>query len=84
MEDDRLGLDLAVLDVHLVAAEHDGDVLTDADQIAVPVGHVLVGGPGRDVEHQDRTLALQKDIRRRQAHQQRPSHTSAETVTHVS
>ena len=27
MEDDGLGLDLAVLDVHLVAGQHNGNVL---------------------------------------------------------
>lgn len=34
MEGDGLGLHLALLDVDLVAAEDDGDVLADADQIA--------------------------------------------------
>ena len=33
MEGDGLGLDLALLDVYLVAAEDDGDVLADADEI---------------------------------------------------
>ena len=58
VKDNRLGLDLPVLDVDLVAAEHDRDVLAHAHQVAVPVGHVLVRGPRRDVKHQDRTLAL--------------------------
>ena len=30
MEDDGLGLDLPVLDVHLVARQHNGDVLTNS------------------------------------------------------
>lgn len=34
VESDGLGLDLALLDVDLVAAEDDGDVLADADEIA--------------------------------------------------
>ena len=34
MEGDGLGLDLALLHVDLVAAEDDGDVLTDTDQVA--------------------------------------------------
>lgn len=34
MEGDRLGLDLALLDVDLVTAEDDGDVLTDTDEVA--------------------------------------------------
>ena len=33
MESDGLGLDLALLHVDLVAAEDDGDVLADTDQV---------------------------------------------------
>lgn len=33
VEGDGLGLDLALLDVDLVTAEDDGDVLTDTDEI---------------------------------------------------
>ena len=58
VEHDGLGLDLAVLDVDLVAAQHDGDVLADADQVAVPVGHVLVRHARGYVEHDDGALAL--------------------------
>lgn len=57
VEGDFLGLDLAVLDIDLVAAEDDGDVVADADEILVPVGDVLVGDAGRDVEHDDGALA---------------------------
>ena len=58
VENYGLGLDFSVLDVDLVAAQDDGDVLADADQISVPVGHVLVGHSGSDVEHDDSALAL--------------------------
>ena len=58
VEHDRLGLDLPVLDVDLVATEHDGDVLAHAHQITVPVGHVLVSDTGCHVKHDDGTLAL--------------------------
>ena len=34
VECDGLGLDLALLDVNLVAAEDDGDVLADTDEVA--------------------------------------------------
>jgi hypothetical protein len=34
VECDGLGLDLALLDVDLVTAEDDGDVLADTDEIA--------------------------------------------------
>lgn len=40
VEGDLLGLDLAVLDVNLVAAEDDGDVLAHANEIAMPVGDI--------------------------------------------
>lgn len=33
MESDGLGLDLALLNIDLVAAENNGDVLTDTDEI---------------------------------------------------
>ena len=33
MEGDGLGLDLALLDIDLVTAENDGDVLADTDKI---------------------------------------------------
>ena len=58
VEDDGLGLDLPVLDVDLVTDQDDRNVFADADQVPVPVGDVLVGDPGGDVEHHDRALAL--------------------------
>lgn len=33
MEGDGLGLDLALLHIDLVAAQHDGDVLADTDEV---------------------------------------------------
>mmetsp|Transcript_6965 Transcript_6965/g.28358 ORF Transcript_6965/g.28358 Transcript_6965/m.28358 type:complete len:284 (-) Transcript_6965:50-901(-) len=58
VEGDRLGAHLAVAHVHLVAAEDDGDVLAHAGDITVPRGHVLVGGAGGHVEHDDGALAV--------------------------
>ena len=58
VEGDLLGLDLALLDIALVAAEDDGDVGADTDQILVPVRDVLVGLSGSDVEHDDGALTL--------------------------
>jgi hypothetical protein len=34
VEGDRLGLDLALLDIDLVTAEHDRDALADTDEVA--------------------------------------------------
>jgi len=58
VEGDVLGLHLAVLDVDLVTAEDDGDVVADTDQILVPGGDVLVGDAGGDIEHDDGALAI--------------------------
>ena len=49
---------MAHLHVDLVTAENNGDVLADALEVAVPVGDVLVGDAGGDVEHDDTALAL--------------------------
>ena len=49
VEGDGLVLDFAVLDIDLVSDEHNWDMLAiivaDADEIAVPVRHRLVGDP---------------------------------------
>lgn len=58
MEGDLLRLDLAILDFHLIPAQDDGDVLANAGEIPMPVGNVLVGDAGGDIEHDDRALAL--------------------------
>lgn len=58
MEHNQLGLDLAVLDVDLVAAQHNRNILAHAHQIAMPVRHVLVRDARRHVEHDDGALAL--------------------------
>lgn len=57
VESDLLGLDLALTHVDLVADEDDVDVLTDAGQILVPLGHVGVGDARADIEHDDAALA---------------------------
>ena len=57
MEDDGFGFDLPVLNVDFVATENDGDVLADPGQIAVPVGHVLVGHTRGHVEHNHSALS---------------------------
>lgn len=58
MKDNQLGLDLSVLDVDFVATQHDRDVLADAHQIPMPVGHVLVCNARRHIEHDDGALSL--------------------------
>ena len=46
------------LDVNLVATKNDRDAFADTLQVAVPVGNILVGDAGGDVEHDDTTLTL--------------------------
>jgi len=58
VEGNLLRLDLAILDLDLVSAQDDGDVLADARQVAVPVGNVLVRDARRDIEHDNGALAL--------------------------
>jgi hypothetical protein len=46
------------LDVDLVSAKNDGDVLANTLEVTVPVGNVLVGDTGSNIEHDDTALAL--------------------------
>ena len=43
VESDLLGLDLSVLHINLVSDQNNWDVLTDSDEILVPLGDILVG-----------------------------------------
>lgn len=54
---DALGFDFPVFDVNLVATQDNGNVLTHADQVTMPVGHVLIGDSRGDVKHDDSTLS---------------------------
>ena len=57
MEGDLAGLDLSVLLVNLVSDENNGDVVTDTSEILIPLGDVLVGNSGGDIEHNDRGVS---------------------------
>ena len=57
VEGDLLGLDLSVLDIDLVAYEHNWDLLTNSGQVLVPLLDVGVGDTGADVEHDDSALS---------------------------
>ena len=62
VKDDWLGLHFTILDVHFVAAEHNGDVLAHPHQVAMPVGNVFVGDTRSDIKHDDGALALKEII----------------------
>jgi len=58
VESNRLRLDFSLLDINLVTGQDNWDVLADTDQVAMPVGDVLVGDSGRDIKHDDAALAV--------------------------
>ena len=49
---------IAYLDVDLVAAQYDGDVLTHPLEVTMPIWDVLVGDARSDVEHDNAALTL--------------------------
>ncbi len=57
VKNDGLCFDFPILDIHFISTQDDGDVLTDSDQISVPVWNVLVGHSSCHIEHYDSTLA---------------------------
>jgi len=58
VESDGASLHFSLLDIDLVPAQHNGDVLAHSFKITVPVGHIFIRDSRRDVEHDDTTLAL--------------------------
>ena len=54
---DLLGLDLAILDLDLVSNQANGNILTDAGQVTVPVGDRLVCNATRHVKHDNSALS---------------------------
>lgn len=58
VEGDGLGLHLTLLNIDLVTAKDNRNVLADTDEITVPVGNVLVGDTGGNIEHDDTTLSV--------------------------
>lgn len=58
VERNLFGLDLSILNFHLVSNEDDGNILADTRQITVPIGHVLVRNATGDIKHDNGALAL--------------------------
>lgn len=56
MEDDGLRLHFTIFNIDFVATQNDWNIVTHANQIAMPVWHVFVRDTSCDVEHDDRTL----------------------------
>ena len=57
VESDLFSLDFAIFHVDLVAYQTDWDHIANTSEILVPLGDVLVGDSGGDIEHDDTTLA---------------------------
>jgi hypothetical protein len=49
---------LTNLNINLVSAQHNGNVLANTLKIAVPIWHILIGDSRSDIEHDDAALAL--------------------------
>ena len=49
---------MTYLDIDFVTTENDRNVFADTFEVAVPVGNVLVGDTGGDIEHDDTALPL--------------------------
>lgn len=49
---------LTDLNINLVSAQYNGNVLANTLKIAVPIRHILIGDSGSDIEHDNATLAL--------------------------
>ena len=58
VESDHLRLDLSLLDIHLVPAEHNWDAVADSREISVPGWHIFVREPTRHIEHDYRAVAV--------------------------
>jgi hypothetical protein len=58
MKDNLLCLDLTILDVDLVPAKYDRNVVADTNKITVPVRNISVSDSRSNVEHDDCTLSL--------------------------
>ena len=53
VESDLSGFDSSVLLVDLVSDKDDGDVIADPGEVLVPLGDILVGDSGGDIEHEN-------------------------------
>lgn len=62
VKDDALSLNLAVFNIYFVATQDNGNVLTNTDQITMPVGYVLIGDSRGDIKHNDSTLSCGRSI----------------------
>ena len=57
MESNLLGLHFTIFDIDLVSDEGNWDILTDSNQILVPLWNILVSDSGADIEHDDTAVA---------------------------
>ena len=58
VESDLLGLDLSVLNFHLISTQNDWNVFTDSGQVTMPVGNIFVSDTGGNIKHDNGALSL--------------------------
>jgi len=58
VEGDLLGLDLAILNVDLVSAQYDGNILAHTNEIAMPVGDIFVCNAAGHIKENNGSLGL--------------------------
>lgn len=68
MEHNALSFHLPVLDVHFVATQHYGNVLTHTHQVTMPVRNILISHSRGHVKHDDRTLSWRWEEKDKVAH----------------
>jgi len=57
VEGNLLGLHFTIFDIDLVTDEGNWDILTDSNQVLVPLWNILVSDSGADIEHDDTAVA---------------------------
>lgn len=57
MEGNLLGLHFTIFDIDLVTDEGNWDILTNSNQVLVPLWNILVSDSGADIEHDDTAVA---------------------------
>ena len=58
MESDLLGLDLSVLNFHLISTQNNWNVFANSGQVTMPVGNIFVSDTGGNIKHDNGALSL--------------------------
>jgi hypothetical protein len=58
VESDLLSFNFSVLNIDLVSNKNDWDILTDSDEILVPLWNILISDSGADIEHDNTAVSV--------------------------